>query len=118
MVKNLSIAVLDFSKSSHGRVLFHIMIFWGSISDGLENTMDQMCILDSFAMFCEKPFCSSSCFKELPWKGFIPYQGLYGISIDLDTVRLDDQILAFRYRVFFLTGTPPKSSKNKKVNLG
>ena len=28
------------------------------------------------------------CFKELPWKGFVPYQGLSGISIDLDTVRL------------------------------
>ena len=27
-------------------------------------------------------------FKELPWKGFVPYQGLSGISIDLDTVRL------------------------------
>ena len=26
--------------------------------------------------------------KELPWEGFIPHQGLSGISIDLDTVRL------------------------------
>ena len=26
--------------------------------------------------------------KELPWKGF--FQGLLGISIDLDTVRLDN----------------------------
>ena len=28
--------------------------------------------------------------KELPWEGFLPDQGLSGIIIDLDTVRLDD----------------------------
>ena len=32
--------------------------------------------------------CSLKHVKELPWKGFIPDQGLSGISIDLDTVRL------------------------------
>ena len=51
-----------------------------------------MCVLIvlPYSVHSEKPFCSSSCFKELPWKGFVPYQGLSGISIDLDTVRLDD----------------------------
>ena len=46
----------------------------------------------------EKPFCSSSwLFKELPWKGFTPYQGLSGTSIDLDTVRLDDYCCKTKY---------------------
>jgi hypothetical protein len=48
-----------------------------------------MCVFP-YSVHSEKPFCSSSCFKELPWTGFIPYQGLSGIRIDLDTVRLDD----------------------------
>ena len=29
-----------------------------------------------------------------------------------------DKIYIWRYRMFFLTGTPPKNSKYKKVNLG
>ena len=36
--------------------------------------------------------------KELPWEGFLPYQGLSGISIDLDTMGLEktmDQICVF-----------------------
>ena len=35
--------------------------------------------------------------KELPWEGFIPYQGLPGISIDLDTVRLDNYYYMTKY---------------------
>ena len=31
---------------------------------------------------------------------------------------LGEQHYEYVYRVFFLTGTPPKSSKYKKVNLG
>ena len=34
--------------------------------------------------------------KELPWEGFLPDQGLSGISIDLDTLRLHE------YHNFFL----------------
>ena len=35
--------------------------------------------------------------KELPWEGFLPDQGLSGISIDLDTVRLDDYCCKTKY---------------------
>ena len=45
--------------------------------------------------------------KELPWKGFFPYQGLLGISIDLDTVRLDNYYCDLLVLLYFVHGEKP-----------
>ena len=84
-VKNLSVAVLDFSKSSHGRVFFHIKIFLGSV---LIWTLWDLIIIFIrwpnisvwivllYFVHGEKPFCSSSWFvfsqtcQRAPMGGF------------------------------------------------
>ena len=102
-VENLSVAVLvlfsNISKSSHGRVFFHIKVFLGSVLIWTPWDLKRRwtkyvyLIVLLHSVHSEKPFCSSSCRA--------PMEGFYSISwSSWDQYwfghRDDHQILAFK----------------------
>ena len=96
MVKNLSVAVLDFFFKFFKELPWKGFVPYQDLS-GISIDLDivgfeKLCVLIvlPYTVHSEEPSCRSSCFKELPWEGFIPYQDLPGVRIDLDTVRLDN----------------------------